>query len=153
MATSSVVVASAITSQQARFTAGQIPDQRPRTVRSAFVETGAGIGFGKAVSQGAADDGVLLTATGAETFVGVTCVDQGAYSITGDDVVAQGALIGVLTHGSVVVQVSVAVDAGEAAYAVTATGVFTNVSTGNIDINGVFETSAAQDGLAVLRLK
>lgn len=153
MASTSVVVATSVATNQARFTPGLIPDQRPVRVVSKNVETVAGIGFGLAVSQGTGEQGCVLTGTGAENFIGITVVDQGAYSPTGDDTVPQNSQIAVLQEGSVVVTVAVAVVAGEAAYAVTADGTFTNVATGNIDINGVFETAAGVAGLAVVRLK
>lgn len=153
MAESSVTVASTVAQRHTRFAPGLIPDQRPASVVSKTVETDAGIGFGLAVSQGAGEEGVVLTATGATNFVGITVIDQGAYTPTGNDTIPDNNKIAVLQSGPVVVRASVAVVAGEKAYAVTADGLFTNVSTGNIDIDGIFETSAAQNGLAVVRLK
>lgn len=153
MATSTVAIASSVNQNQARFVAGMIPDQRPRTIRTGIVKTAAGIGLGKAVSQHTTDDGVILTGTDAATFVGVTCEDQGSYALDGTDTVPENFPVAVLQSGAVVVQVSVAVTAGQPAYCVAATGLFTNVATDNINIDGVFETSAAQNGLAVLRLK
>lgn len=153
MADTSVVVSTSVAQLQTRFTKGYIPDQRPVRVVSKNVEGASGLGFGIAVSQGTKDEDVLATGTGAANFVGVTVVDQGAYSVTGNDTVPQNQRISVLQEGAVVVTVAADVEAGGAAYCVAATGLFTDVATDNININGVFETSALTGGLAVLRLK
>lgn len=58
-----------------------------------------------------------------------------------------------MKKGVIVVQASVAVAVGDAVYYVPATGVLTNVSTGNTLIpNAQWDTSTAGAGLAALRL-
>jgi hypothetical protein len=134
----------------ARWVEGMIPDMRtPGEDVSRNVETVAGIGFGKAVGQGTADRQILLIATGAATvFTGVTVLDTTQLQ----DSYPQYATARVRTQGPVVVTASVAVAAGDAAYIVPATGVFTNVATGNTLV-GKFETSTSGAGqLAVLNL-
>ena len=126
----------------------------PATIISRNVEPSAGIGFGKAVSQGAADKGIVAFATGATKFVGITLLDRSATGVAGNaDAYPQRASARVITKGDVWVIADVAVAAGDPVY-LTSTGTFTNVSTSNTAIAGArFDTSTTANGqLAVVRL-
>jgi hypothetical protein len=137
---------------QAEFTEGAIPDQRPRTVASKLVETAAGIGFGKAVIRGTADNQIKVSAAGG-SLLGITVVDNTQVA-TAADVYPQYATAAVMQKGPVVVIASVAVADGDPVYVVPATGLFTNVATGNTAIpNAVFErTTTAANQLTVVYL-
>jgi hypothetical protein len=128
---------------------GAIPDQRnPEQDRSMTVETVAGLAFGVAVGYGAADKGILAIATGQATvFAGVTIRDTAREA----DLYARYDEAAVRRKGPIVVQASVAVDAGDPAYIVPATGVFTDDSTSNILV-GTWESTTAGAGLAILNL-
>lgn len=131
---------------------GQIANQENKTVISRTVEDAAGIGFGKVVCQGSGDRGVIAPAGGAAAYRGITVRDQ-ARPAGSPDTYAQYDDAGVMTKGVVVVQVSVAVSVGQPVYYVDATGVFTNVSSGNVAIpNAVFDADASQDALCPVRL-
>ncbi|WP_290688391.1 MULTISPECIES: structural cement protein Gp24 [unclassified Haematobacter] len=126
---------------------GMIPDMRtPGQDVSRNVETAEGIGFGKVAVQGTADRQIKVAAAGA-SFIGVTVLDPTQLQ----DSYPQYATARVRTKGPVVVVASVAVSAGQTAYFVPATGVLTNVASGNTQV-GKFETSASAGGLAVLNL-
>lgn len=131
----------------ARWVEGMIPDMRtPGEDRSLNVETAAGIGFGKAAFHGTGDRQIVV-ADGTAKFAGVTVLDTTQLQ----DSYPQYATARVRTKGPVVVTASVAVNAGDAAYIVPATGVFTNVATSNTLV-GKFETSTSGAGLAVVNL-
>jgi len=126
----------------------------PGTIISRNVETAAGIGFGRAVAQGAADKGIVLMGTGALKFVGITLLDRSAAgSASSPDAFPQRASARVLTEGDVWVTAAVAVAAGDPVY-VTGAGTFTNVATDNTAITGArWDTSTTAAGqLAVVRL-
>ena len=130
-----------------RWVEGMIPDMRtPGEDVSRNVETAAGIGFGKVAVQGTADRQIIVSAA-ATPFVGITVLDTTQLQ----DSYPQYATARVRTQGPIVVQASVAVDAGDLAYFVPATGVITNVATDNTLI-GKFETSTSGAGLAVVNL-
>ena len=126
---------------------GMIPDMRtPGQDVSRNVETEAGIGFGKVAVQGTGDRQIKVSAAGA-AFTGITVLDPTQLQ----DSYPQFATARVRTKGPVVVTASVAVSAGQPAYFVPASGVLTNVASGNTLI-GKFETTAAVGGLAILNL-
>lgn len=134
--------------RQPRWVEGMIPDMRtPGEDVSRNVETAAGIGFGKVAVQGTADNQIVVSAA-ATPFVGVTVLDTTQLQ----DSYPQYATARVRTQGPIVVTASVAVGAGDPAYFVPATGVFTNVATDNTAV-GKFETSTTgANQLAVLNL-
>lgn len=114
------------------------------------VETAAGIGFGLAVSQGAADKGVIIGGTRLG-FLGITIRDV---TLESDqlDKYAQYQSAGILTRGRIWVTVNEAVAAGDPVHFVAATGVFAK-SGGEGPVNGArYVTSAAQNGLAIVEL-
>lgn len=127
----------------------------PATIISRNVETAAGIGFGRAVAQGAADKGIVLLSATDSDFVGITLLDRSAAGTpTNPDGFPQRSSARVMTKGDVWVVASVAVAAGDAVYVVPATGAFTNVSTSNTAVPGArWDTSTTAAGqLAVVRL-
>ncbi|MDB6454704.1 structural cement protein Gp24 [Falsirhodobacter sp. 20TX0035] len=135
------------TASQPRFIEGMIPDMRtPGQDVSRNVETIGGIGFGKVAVQGTLDHQIKVSAASA-AFIGITVLDTTQLQ----DSYPRYATARVRTKGPVVVTASVAVQAGQPAFYVPATGVLTNVATSNTQI-GKFETSAAAGGLAVLNI-
>lgn len=116
------------------------------------VETAAGIGFGLAVSQGAADKGVIIGGTRAG-FRGITVRDV---TLESDqlDKYAQYQNAGILTQGKIwVVITATACAAHDPVHFNAATGAMLNTG-GQGPINGArYVTSAAQDGLAIVELK
>lgn len=114
-------------------------------------ETVAGIGFGLAVSQGAADKGVIIGGTRLG-FRGITIRDVTLENLQLDKY-AQYQNVGVLVQGKIWVVPPVAVEAGDPVHFVAATGVITNTG-GEGPINGArWVTSAAGTGdLAIVEL-
>lgn len=114
-------------------------------------ETAAGLAFGIAVSQGAADKGVIIGGTRL-AFRGITVRDV---TLENDqlDKYAQYQNVGVLTRGKVWVTVSVAVAAHDPVHFSATTGQFTNTG-GQGPVNGArYVTSAGINGLALVELK
>ena len=110
------------------------------------------VGFGKAVSQGAGDHGVVPFATAPTKFLGVTVRDQAIDANTSDAFrVADTAAVKI--EGGIYVAVAAPVVAGDPVY-LTAAGAFTNVSAGNTLVpRATFRTTAASGGLSLLRLQ
>ncbi|MFX3669791.1 MULTISPECIES: structural cement protein Gp24 [Xanthomonas] len=136
---------------QPAYTLGMLATMIGATIISRTVEDVAGLGFGRAVAQGAADKGIVAFGGANTKFVGITLMDRSA---TGTDLYPQRASARVVTKGGdPVVVASVAVAAGDPVY-LTAAGAFTNVATNNTAITGArwdtSTTAAAQ--LAVVRL-
>jgi hypothetical protein len=116
---------------------------------SRTVEDSAGIGFGKLVFQGTDDRGI--TATPGTTVRGITVRSQ-ARDANNPDKYGQYESAKVRTKGPIWVTVSGAVTAGAAVY-YTAAGLFTATASGNTALTGaIFDTSAADGGLAIIRL-
>lgn len=116
-----------------------------------IVETVAGIGFGLAVSQGAADKGIIIGGTRLG-FVGITVRDVTLESAQSDKYVRyQNA--GVLSRGNVWVAPAVAVSRNDPVHFDATTGVLSNTG-GQGPINGArWVTSAAGTGdLALVEL-
>jgi hypothetical protein len=99
-----------------------------------------------AVGAGSADGSCRLGGTG---FVGITVADK----TRDEDEYDVGEMAAVIRKGTVWVSVPVAVADTDTVYFVAATGVITNVSSGNVAIAGAkFETSTSGAGLARLYL-
>lgn len=126
--------------------AGMLAEGQPaRDIASKVVENVA-VAFGLAVGAGSADGSCRLGGTG---FVGITVADK-TRDEDGYDV---GEMAAVIRKGTVWVSVPVAVADTDTVYFVAATGVITNVSSGNVAIAGAkFETSTSGAGLARLYL-
>lgn len=126
----------------------------PATIVSRNVETAAGIGFGRAVAQGAADKGIVLAGAGATKIVGITLLDRSATgSATTPDAFRQRESARVLTKGDIWVTAAIAVAAGDPVY-VTGAGALTSAAADNTAIPGArWDTSTTAAGqLAVVRL-
>lgn len=135
----------------ARWVEGMVPDMRPSVDLTRVVETPAGIGFGKVVQRGTADNQAKVSSASPK-YLGITLLDNTQNGATAD-VYPQYANCVVRQKGPVVVQASVAVAQGDDVYFVPATGVLTNVSTSNVQIpNAKWETTTAGAGLAVVFL-
>lgn len=119
--------------------------------KTGICETVLGIGFGLAVSQGAADMGVILGGTRLG-FRGITIRDITLENAQLDKY-ARYQNVGVLTEGQIWVAPAVAVVANDPVHFVAATGVLTNTG-GQGPINGArWVTSAAGTGdLALVEL-
>jgi len=114
-------------------------------VDTKLCETDAGIPFGRAVSQGAADRGVVLGGTG---FLGVSMRDPTLPPSSGD-INLDNMDMGVLVRGDIWVEVSADVAVGDAVAYNTTTGLF---GAGQAIPNARWMTSADANGLAILRL-
>lgn len=116
---------------------------------SKTVETAAGVGFGIAVAQGAADGGCIAFA-GSGTILGITVRAVSMKAET--DTFEQYDACRIMTKGTIFVQASVAVNAGEQVY-VTDAGAFTNSDSGTTILPGAFfDSSTSGAGLAKVRL-
>lgn len=128
-----------------------MPADADHSVDTRICETAAGIGFGVAVSQGAADKGALIGGASAAVFVGVTVKDITVI----DDEYAQYDNMGVMYRGTIWVTVGGDVtDGGDVTFAST-TGVLSSAaaSGSQFAIAGArWMTTASSGGLAKLRL-
>lgn len=113
-----------------------------------IVETGAGIGFGKAVSQGVADKGIVLGGQ-SEDFLGITIRDV-TLEITDADKYADTKNAGVLTRGQIWVLTGGAVAAGGVVKYNASTGVLSG--SGEIVTGARWVTSAGSGELALVEL-
>jgi hypothetical protein len=112
------------------------------------VETAAGIGFGKAVSQGATDKGVVI---GGAAFRGVTYRDITLVHAAADvDKYLQRELAGVMVRGDVWVKVTGAVTPATPVTFAAATGNFGEA--GTAVPNARYVRSAGAGGLTLLRV-
>jgi hypothetical protein len=120
-------------------------------VETGIVEDAAGIAAGLACAQGTLSDKGIIRGGTTTTFRGISVRDVALGAEV--DTYAQYKNIAVLVRGEAWVQVSSAVAANAAVYFTAADGKFTDVSGGNVLVKGArFVTSAAQDGLAKVKL-
>lgn len=118
---------------------------------SRTVETAA-IGFGKAVSQGAGDHGIVAFSSTATKFLGITVRDQ-SVDPKSPEAFRVGDTAAVKIEGAIYVVAAAPVAAGDPVY-LDATGNFTNVSAGNAAVpRATFRTSAAANALTIVRLQ
>lgn len=116
--------------------------------KTGICETAAGIGFGLAVSQGAADQGVTL---GGSAFVGISVRDVTLVDASVLDKYPETKNMAYLTRGMIYASPAVAVVAGDVVTYDTATGRLSN--TGGTAIPGArWRDSAAGDGVARVEL-
>jgi hypothetical protein len=120
---------------------GQIADISDRTIDS-FAAEGE-IGFGIAVARGTNKQKQVIPFAGTG-FVGISVFEHNEDGLYNDE-----DSVSVMTSGRIYVTTAATVVAGETAYAVNATGLFTNVSTDATAI-GKFLTSGT--GIVVLEL-
>lgn len=139
---------------------GMVANMEVTNIISRNVETAGGIGFGKPAYQGTNDQGIAATGS---ILRGVTVVDHftrpAAYApnpanaaASSGDAYAQGDTASIATRGVVWVVVSGAVTAGAPAY-LTSGGAWSATATSNTAVpNAIFDSSAANGGLAKLRI-
>ncbi len=133
---------------------GQIANSTTCTVDTREVETDDGIGFGLACGQGTADDGVVLGASTADEFAGISVKDV-TRAPGDDDQYEKGVNAAILTRGDIWVEVDEAVSAGDEVTFSSTTGELSSAATSGTQfaVSGArWMTSAAANGLAVLRL-
>ena len=131
---------------------GMVADSREHEIESRIVETAAGIGFGKVVVVGTSDQQVRISEA-SRAFVGISEATHQSELGGLSDLYPQYANIPIMRYGMIWVLASVAVAPGQPAYFVPATGVLTNVTSGNTLIpGGTFESSTSGSGLAKLRI-
>lgn len=121
-----------------------------RNTISRTIETSGGIGFGKPAYQGATEQGIATTGS---VLRGVTEVDHNVRPTAAQtDGYPQGDTVSVMTRGVIWVVVSGAVTAGAPAY-LTSAGVWSATASGNTAVpNAMFDSPAANGGLARLRI-
>lgn len=130
---------------------GMIANSEDHTIISRQVETVGGVGFGKVVVQGTGDDQVRVAEAG-RAYRGITEAAHFHGGATADKY-AQFETVPVIVYGVVWVLASVAVASGQPVYFVPATGVLTNVASGNTAIpNAIWDSSTTGPGLAKVRL-
>lgn len=134
--------------------AGMVADTTDATFLSRDVETVAGIAFGVPAAQGAADKGIRVAATDDTAIVGIV-VRERSVDPSFPNGFRQRDSARVMIKGAIFVEVSAAVSAGDPVYVTANGGAFSGASgAGKFLVpNAIFETSAAQDALAVVRLK
>ena len=128
--------------------AGSISTTENRDIKSRTVEDAAGIAFGLAVAQGANAKGIRAVKAGDTKFVGITALDL---SSRDDAKFVQYESASILKKGTIWVQVTEAVNAGDDVAVDLATGKFNK--SGAKYPNARFETSAVVGGLAQVELK
>ena len=134
--------------QHPRWVEGMIPSMVKQNVITRVAEDAEGIGFGKVAVAGSAD-GLAVDSEATAAFLGIAVLDT-----TKNNKYEKGDNVAILNFGEIVVQASVAVAVGDPVYYVPATGVLTNVATGNTQIAGAeWATSTSAAGLAIVRLK
>lgn len=143
-------IQTSITERMRKAVAGQRATMLPAAFISRSVESAAGIGFGLPAARGTGDNQCKLWEAGA-AFLGITARERSINPDTEADKFAQYEAARIQTAGDIWVVASVNVADGEAVYLVAATGLFTNVSAGNIAISAVFDTTATAGNLVRLR--
>lgn len=138
--------------------AGQIADMTDKTLISRSVADAAGIGFGKVVQVGAADNDCTAdldtTDLTAQRFLGITVRDRSVAD--GANKYAQYESARIMQKGAVWVDVAVAVAPTDIVTVTLATGVIgkTAVGAGVVAVpNAQWESSTGGAGVAKLRLK
>ena len=133
---------------------GMVADAGLKTIVSRTVETAAGVGFGLAVVQGTADDGVIVpTATGG-VFRGITVRDVTLPQSAGD-AYQQYDEAALMVSGVIWVTAQEAVSAGDPVSFEVTTGQLTTIVDATHDAipNATWETSAGIGTLAKIRLR
>lgn len=136
--------------EQDKSVAGAIANTENSNLISRTVEVAEGIAFGVPVVQGANDKGVRLPATGDTQFVGITVLDRTAGDLVNGKF-KQYESARVLDRGVIWVEVSEAVNAGDAVTVDLANAKFNK--SGTAFANAKYDTSAEANGLAQVRLK
>ena len=130
--------------------AGAIATTENKDIVSRNVETAVGIVLGLAVVQGLNDKGIRLATTGDTKILGVTVLDRTAGDLINGKF-PQFESARVMTKGTIWVQVTEAVKAGDDVAVDLATAKFNKA--GVKIANARYETSAANGGLAQIHIK
>lgn len=133
--------------------AGQVGEAYPAGFISRTVESAGGLAFGAAVAQGTEDMGCKAFGSGDSAIIGIAVRDR-SLDANEPNKFAQYDTARILAKGSVWVQASVAVNAGDPVYVIPATGAFakTNASSA-VQIAGArWETSTDGAGIALVRI-
>lgn len=129
--------------------AGLLGNMTPATLISRTVETAAGVGFGLPVAQGSDDNGCIAYA--GSGYLGIT-VRERSLDPNNPDKFAQYDSARILQKGTVWVQASKAVAAGDSVY-ITDDGDFTDEATSNFQIPGArWDTSTTEAALALVAI-
>lgn len=130
---------------------GMLADGATQNRVSRTVEDVAGIGFGKAVFQGAGDHGV--TATPGTKFKGIVIADIGIVVPVGGavDTIPQLGTASLLDQGDIWVTAGANTTAGAVAY-VTSGGVITPTATSNTAIPATFLDTVSSGAPARIRV-
>lgn len=131
---------------------GQVADTSPAVVLSRTVE--AAIPFGRAVQKGTKQHTVVEAVAGPVVGITVRSQATGAREAT-PDVYPKGDTAAILTQGPIWVKVDSTVVEGDDVTVTVATGLFGTkaVAAGVIAVpNAVFDTGAAANGLARIRI-
>jgi len=131
---------------------GQVADTSPATILSRTVE--ADIAFGRAVQVGTKQHAVVAAAAGPVTGITVRSQATGARE-TNPDIYPANDTAGIITKGAIWVKVDSTVVEGDDVTVTVATGLFGTkaVAAGVIAVpNAVFDTGAAANGLARIRI-
>jgi len=131
---------------------GQVADTSPAVILSRTVE--ADIAFGRAVQKGTKEHCVVAAAAGPVVGITVRSQATGARAAT-PDVYPANDTAGILTQGPIWVKVDSTVAEGDDVTVTVATGLFGTkaVAAGVIAVpNAVFDTGAAANGLARIRI-
>jgi len=133
--------------EQAFAFKGMKTDSRLDFVACSMAE--AVIDFGVGVKRGTDPEYQVLTIDDSgDTFYGIALYEES--QTTGDYQISKP--VNVLRQGSVVVESTVAVNAGDPAYVLPASGNFTNVSTDNVVTGGVFTKTIAGAGITTIEI-
>lgn len=131
----------------AEFFKGMKADSRYDHVGSSIAE--GAIGFGIGLKRGTDPEYQVLPIDDAgDTFYGVALYKESQE--TGN--YADTSVVNVLRQGAVVVEATVAVNAGDAAYVNPASGNFTNNPTGTVATGGEFTKTIAAAGLTTIEI-
>ncbi|MFG8133168.1 hypothetical protein ACEOP2_22390 [Pseudomonas aeruginosa] len=121
---------------------GMLVDESQKTLLSRTVENAAGIGFGVPAIQGTADKAIRPAQAGdtAAGYVGITVRDRSVKAEA--NAYSQYESARIITEGPIWVTASVQVAKRDPVYFVPATGAWTNVASGNVQVpNASFDTS------------
>lgn len=136
---------------------GMIANTEPNVLISREVEAAAGLGFGVPVTQGTADDQVVIVSASTDEVIGITVRDPSVDPGTADTY-EQNASALLMRKGVMWVTVTDAggVSAGDPVWVLVADGTFSNADAGtssSLRLTGSrWETSAANGALAKIRV-
>lgn len=152
MPDTSAAVQTTYAENQAQAVAGFIANMRECDTERRSCETAAGIGFGLAVGQGAADKGGVLGGD-LKDFQGVSVRDV-TLDPQNEDVYAQYDDMTVLKKGPIWVRISEAVTVADAVYFNATTGVFLKTAGAGVEgpVKGARWVKGAASAIALLHL-